>query len=272
LESRPFRDSQLILTQLQLSRSVFHTHTDTLTLAKIEKVTTSASRFTLIQRLTLAIVPRLVWALLVTVGRTWRFEVLAEEGVTPAFHGFTPGREIYCFWHQCVLPCAYYFRNTGATILISQSFDGELITRTLELFGFHAVRGSSSRGGQQGMIGLRRVLDEGTPAIFTADGPRGPIYRAKMGPVKLAQLTGAPIGCFHLQPEKAWVAKSWDRFLIPKPFTRIAVSWGQWTRVPEDADETTQHHLRFELDNSLNRARHRAYDHLGKTAETNPEA
>ena len=64
------------------------------------------------------------------VGRTWRFEVIAEDGVTPAFHGFTPSREIYCFWHQCVLPCAFYFRSTHATILISQSFDGELITRT----------------------------------------------------------------------------------------------------------------------------------------------
>src|SRR5271168_5351914 len=119
--------------------------------------------FTWSQRLTLAIVPRLVWALLMVVGRTWRFEVLAEDGVTPAFHGFTPGREIYCFWHQCVLACAFYYRSTGATILISQSFDGELITRTLELFGYRTVRGSSSRGGQQGIIGLRNVLDEGTP-------------------------------------------------------------------------------------------------------------
>jgi lysophospholipid acyltransferase (LPLAT)-like uncharacterized protein len=229
-------------------------------------VTTAANRFTLTQRLTLAIVPRLVWFLLMTVGRTWRFEVLAEEGVTPAFHGFTPGREIYCFWHQCVLPCAYYFRNTGATILISQSFDGELITRTLELFGFRAVRGSSSRGGRQGILGLLRVLNpetgEGTPVIFTADGPRGPIYRAKMGPVKLAQLTGAPIGAFHLQPEKAWAAKSWDRFLIPMPFTRIAVSWGLWTMVSEEATSEELEPLRDQLDVALERARDRAGEHL----------
>ena len=224
----------------------------------------ASAKFTLSQRLTLAIVPRLVWALLMIVGRTWRFEVLAEEGVTPAFHGFTPGREIYCFWHQCVLPCAFYFRSTHATILISQSFDGELITRTLELLGFHAVRGSSSRGGQQGIIGLRRVLDEGAPAIFTADGPRGPIYRAKKGPIKLAQLTGAPIGCFHLQPEKAWVIRSWDRFLIPKPFTRIAVSWGLWTMVEEEATNEELESLRNQLDVALERARERANEHLGK--------
>lgn len=212
--------------------------------------------------MTLAIVPRIVWTLLMVVGRTWRFEVIAEEGVTPAFHGFTPGREIYCFWHQCVLPCTYYFRRTGATILISQSFDGELITRVLELFGYRAVRGSSTRGGQQGLIGLSRVLEAGTPAIFTADGPRGPIYKAKMGPVKLAQLTGAPIGSFHLQPQKAWTMRSWDRFLVPRPFTRIAVSWGQWTMVSEEATNDELPALRDQLDVTLERARLRAIAHL----------
>jgi hypothetical protein len=101
-------------------------------------------RFTLGQRLVLAVVPRLVWALFRVVGLTWRFEVIAEEGVTPVLFGQKPGPEIYCFWHQCVLPCTVYFRHSLAVILISRSFDGELITRTLRLFGFDAVRGSSS--------------------------------------------------------------------------------------------------------------------------------
>jgi len=227
----------------------------------------TSAHFTWGQRLTLAVVPRIAWALLMTLGRSWRFEVLAEEGVTPAFHGLTPGREIYCFWHQCVLACAWYYRATHATVLISQSFDGELITRTLECLGYRAVRGSSSRGGREGLLALRRVLDEGTPAIFTADGPRGPIYRSKRGPIKLAQISGAPIGCFHLEPEKAWTMRSWDRFQIPKPFTRIAVSWGHWTRVPQDGDAETLEALRTELDASLESARRRAYRHLAKAQE-----
>ena len=230
-------------------------------------MTASRHRFTPSQRLTLAIVPRLVWALLMTIGRTWRFEVLAEEGVTPAFHGFTPSREIYCFWHQCVLACAFYYRSTHATILISQSFDGELITRTLECFGYRAVRGSSSRGGREGLLALRRVLDEGTPAIFTADGPRGPIYKSKLGPIKLAEMTGAPIGVFHLQPEKAWTLRSWDRFQIPKPFTRIAVSWGHWTFVSEESSNEELEPLRIQLDENLESARLRALKHLGKGTE-----
>ena len=132
-------------------------------------------------------------------------------------------------------PCALYFRRTRAVILISRSFDGELITRTLRLFGFR--RGARLQFAQRAAkvcCGLKRVIESGRPAIFTADGPRGPIYQTKMGPIKLAQVTGAPIGAFHFQPERAWVINSWDRFLVPKPFTRIVVSWAQWTRVPAD--------------------------------------
>jgi lysophospholipid acyltransferase (LPLAT)-like uncharacterized protein len=228
-------------------------------------VTASPSpRFTLTQRLVLAVVPRIVWALLWVLGLTWRFRVIAEEGVTPVLFGQVPGPEIYCFWHQCVLPCTIYFRRSRAVILISRSFDGELITRILRMFGFDAVRGSSSRSARQGLMGLVDVIESGRTAIFTADGPLGPIYQTKMGPIKLAQLTGAPIGAFHLQPERAWVMKSWDRFLIPKPFTRICVSWAQWTNVPSDLCSEQFEPTRQELNAALERARLRALEYFGQ--------
>ena len=224
-------------------------------------------RFTFAQRLILAIAPPLVSALVWLMGLTWRFQVIAEDGVTPVLHGQKPGPEIYCFWHQCVLPCTVYFRHSRAVILISRSFDGELITRILRRFGYDAVRGSSSRGGQEGLMGLRRILESGRTAIFTADGPRGPIYRTKMGPIKLAQLSGAPIGVFHLEPERAWVLHSWDRFLIPKPFTRICVSWAQWIHVPPELPASELEPKREDLNAALERARHRALAHLGKAAQ-----
>jgi lysophospholipid acyltransferase (LPLAT)-like uncharacterized protein len=223
-------------------------------------------RFTLAQRLVLAVVPRLVWALFSLIGRTWRFEVIAEDGVTPIPSGVKSPQEIYCFWHQCVLPCTVYFRHSRAVILISKSFDGELITRILMLFGFDAVRGSSSRGSREGLLGLKHVIETGRTAIFTADGPRGPIYQTKMGPIKLAQLTGAPIGAFYLLPEHAWVMPSWDRFLIPKPFTRICVSWAQQTYVPADLAPDQFEPKRQELNAALERARLRALDHFKKAA------
>ena len=232
----------------------------------------SEPRFTLAQRLILAIVPRIVWALLWIVGATWRYRVIAEEGVTPVRFGEKPGPEIYCFWHQCVLPCTMYFRRSRAIILISRSFDGELITRILRKFGFDAVRGSSSRGGGEGLMGLKHVIETGRTAIFTADGPRGPIYQTKMGPIKLAQLTGAPIGSFCLFPERAWVMKSWDRFLIPKPFTRICVSWAQWTHVSRDPCPDQFEPKRQELNAALERARHRALAYFQQDAKPHPSS
>ncbi len=223
-------------------------------------------RFTLTQRLVLAVVPPVVSALLWLVSRTWRFEVIAEEGVVPVLFGEKPGPEIYCFWHQCVLPCTVYFRRSYAVILISRSFDGELITRILRMFGFDAVRGSNSRGAREGLLGLTHIIETGRTAIFTADGPRGPIYQTKMGPIKLAQITGAPIGAFHLEPEHAWTMGSWDRFLVPKPFTRIVVSWAQWTRVPADLPAEEFEPKRQQLNAAIERARLRALAHFGKAA------
>jgi lysophospholipid acyltransferase (LPLAT)-like uncharacterized protein len=214
----------------------------------------------------LTVIPPVVWLLLRLVGLTWRFEAIAEEGVEPLLEGRGAGAEIFCFWHQCVLPCAVYYRKTGATILISRSFDGELITRILGLLGFHAVRGSSSRGAREGLLGLQDVIERGKPAIFTADGPRGPIYQTKMGPIKLAQMTGARIGAFHLQPERAWVMGSWDRFLVPKPFTRIVVSWARWTHVPSDLAAEEFEPKRVELNDAIERARMRAIEHWKKAS------
>ena len=212
----------------------------------------------------LAVVPRVVWALLWIVSRTWRFEIIAVEGVTTVLMGEKPGPEIYCFWHQCVLPCTVYFRHSRAVILISQSFDGELITLILKMFGYDAVRGSSSRGAKEGLLGLKQVIQTGRTAIFTADGPLGPIYQTKMGPIKLAQISGAPIGAFHLEPEHAWVMGSWDRFLVPKPFTRICVSWAQWTRVPADLPAEDFERKRAELNAAIECARLRALDYFRK--------
>jgi lysophospholipid acyltransferase (LPLAT)-like uncharacterized protein len=236
--------------------------------------TESKRKFTLGQRLVLAVVPRLIWALLSLVGRTWRFETVAEEGARPLRFGEGAGAEIFCFWHQCVLPCTFYFRRTGASIIVSQSFDGELIARTLELFGFRTARGSSSRGAREGLDGLKAAIESGGPAVFTADGPRGPIYQTKTGPIRLAQMTGARIGAFHLQPQRAWTMRSWDRFLVPMPFTRIAVSWVRWLRVESGMTEVGAalsdgelERKRAELNAALERARALARKHFGMAAE-----
>lgn len=210
-------------------------------------------KFSFSQRIALSIIPPLTALLLAAIGVTLRFRVIAEEGAVPAT---PPAKGIFCFWHRCTLPCGWYFRKFRCSILISQSFDGELIARTLGLLGYNSVRGSSSRGGFAGLLSLRDVLASGQPVVFTADGPRGPIYQTKIGPVKLAQMTGARIGSFYLLPERAWVLKSWDRFMIPKPFSRVAVSWARAVAAPpEDAGAAALEAARVELNDALERAR-----------------
>ena len=210
-------------------------------------------RFSFGQRLALWIVPPLTALVLAAIGTTLRFKVIAEEGAVPAK---PPAKGIFCFWHRCTLPCGWYFRKFRCSILISQSFDGELIARTLGLLGYGSVRGSSSRGGAAGLLAMQGVLERGLPVVFTADGPRGPIYQTKIGPVKLAQMTGERIGSFYLLPERAWVLKSWDRFLVPKPFSRVAVSWSRSVAAPaKDADAAVLEAVRLELNDALERAR-----------------
>jgi len=213
----------------------------------------SERRFSFGQRMALVVVPPLTALVLAAIGMTLRFRVIAEEGAVPAA---PPAKGIFCFWHRCTLPCGWYFRKFRCSILISQSFDGELIARTLGLLGYNSVRGSSSRGGFAGLLSLRDVLVGGQPVVFTADGPRGPIYQTKIGPVKLAQMTGESMSSFYLLPERAWVLKSWDRFMIPKPFSRVAVSWARAVSAPpEDADAAALEEARVELNDALERAR-----------------
>lgn len=216
--------------------------------------------FTLTQRIALAIVPRLTAAILAVIGVTLRFEVIAEEGAIPAT---PPAKGIFCFWHQCTLPCGWYFRKYRCIVVISRSFDGELIARTLGVLGFETVRGSSSSGGAAALLAMQEIVAGGFAVAFTADGPRGPIYETKMGPVKLSQMTQQEIDSFYLLPERSWTLNSWDRFLIPKPFSRVIVSWSRCVApAAADADATTLEAKREELNEAIERARRNAEKHL----------
>jgi hypothetical protein len=149
----------------------------------------------------------------------------------------------------------------GITILVSSSFDGELITRTTELLGFHVVRGSSSRGGAAGLRAMQQAYAEGHCCAITADGPRGPVYIAKPGTARLAQSAGEPgadgkpagtwVGCFYVLPERAWQLHSWDRFMIPKPFSRVVVTWPE--HIP--AGEVTTASVQAALDRAVQMAK-----------------
>ncbi|HZY61147.1 MAG TPA: lysophospholipid acyltransferase family protein [Edaphobacter sp.] len=181
------------------------------------------SSYTFRQRLALAIVPRLASAVICCLGVTLRYEDVAEPGTLPGY-GFPPPA-VYALWHRCLLASAWHFRNRGVTILISRSFDGELIARTVERLGFVAIRGSSSRDGAAGLRNMQRAYLAGSYCAITADGPRGPAQVAKPGAAQLAQLVNTTVRAIYAHPHSAWQVASWDRMLIPKPFSRVTIAW-----------------------------------------------
>lgn len=179
--------------------------------------------FTAKQRIVLAVVPRLASLLIRCLGVTLRYRDVCDPGVAPGYD--SPPPAVYALWHRCLLACAWRFRKNGVAILISRSFDGELIARTVERLGFIAIRGSSSRDGAAGLRNLQRAYLDGHYCAITADGPRGPAMIAKPGVTQLAKLVDTTVRAFYVYPERAWQLNSWDRFLIPKPFSRVTIAW-----------------------------------------------
>ncbi len=174
-------------------------------------------------------------ALIRTIGPTLRFDIPGHAH-TDRVHA--AGRRcVYAFWHRGLFPMLWHSRNQGIVALSSTNFDGQWASRVTRGMGFGSAFGSSSRGGLRGLAQLAQRMRQGRDTAFTVDGPRGPRYVAKPGPVLLAQRTGCPIICFHAYSEHAYVLKkSWDLLQIPRPFSRVVIVWGPPIEVPTTAN------------------------------------
>ena len=237
--------------------------------AKIESESASATRsFSFSERIKLALISWTGVLLIRLICPTLRYEFIPEPGSL----GETRGRtklSIWCFWHRSVIPAAYRFRGNKLAVMTSRSFDGEYIARIIQRLGFTAVRGSSSRGAVGAMFGMREQLEAGHSVAFTIDGPRGPRYVAKPGPVLLAKKTGVPISCFYIAVERAWILNSWDRMLIPKPFSRAVMYASSPMNVPPDASEEQMSALHQQMQAALERCRLKAEEAAGVSDHPN---
>lgn len=132
---------------------------------------------------------------------------------------------IVAFWHGELLMQPFLYRKIRGkhpiSVMISEHFDGEIIARTISYFGLSSIRGSSSRGGAKVLIEAIKRLKRADDVAITPDGPRGPRHTVAEGIVMLAQKTGAKVVLFNYQASRFWQLKSWDRFIIPKPFSKI---------------------------------------------------
>jgi lysophospholipid acyltransferase (LPLAT)-like uncharacterized protein len=162
---------------------------------------------------------------------------------------------ILAFWHSCIFPAIYAWRNLQIRVMSSDSFDGEYTGRIIRKFGFVKVRGSSSKGAVRALLGMRRVIEQGDSVAFTIDGPRGPRYVAKPGPVVLARATGAPMVAFHIALDNPWVLNTWDKSMIPKPFSRALLRISRKINVPEDSGDAERERYHAELQAALDRVR-----------------
>jgi lysophospholipid acyltransferase (LPLAT)-like uncharacterized protein len=158
---------------------------------------------------------------------------------------------IFAFWHGQLLPLVHHHRNEGIVVLVSEHADGEYITRVIRQHGFGAARGSSTRGGAKGLKGILRAAREGRDLGFTPDGPKGPRHVFKWGALVAAQLSGNPIIPMAVGADRAWYLNSWDRFMIPKPFSRMRIRYGPPRWVPRDASEEMLQAIAKELEDEL---------------------
>ena len=185
------------------------------------------------------------------IGMTLRFAVHIEPGGA----AFDTHPLILCFWHRGIFASTWAFRRQNIGVITSQSFDGEYIARIISAFGYVPIRGSSSRGGARALLESRRILEAGRTVAFTSDGPRGPLYVTKPGPVLLASKSGVPLVAFHIAIEKAWLLKSWDRFMIPKPFSRALLCMSAQMVIPPDLETSQLEQFHAELQAAQDRVR-----------------
>ena len=184
----------------------------------------------------------LVWLICSTLRYRW-------EGPENLRTGKNEEPVILAFWHNQIFLATYVWRFRRIAVLTSRHFDGEYIARIIERFGYEPARGSSRRGGVQALLQLKRHLEGGKEVAFPADGPTGPVYKVKPGPLWLSGKTGSPIIPFHVQPRRYWALNSWDGFRIPKPFSPVLVKIGQPLRVPPQGPrEIWLQHYQQEMD------------------------
>jgi lysophospholipid acyltransferase (LPLAT)-like uncharacterized protein len=199
------------------------------------------------KRLQVAAIATLGYPCLAALGSTYRFSVRGLEHLDNAQ---TLGQPILALWHGRILPAAIYLRDRRIVAITSENFDGEWIARILTRFGYGAARGSSSRGARKALRQMIRDVRE-RPVAFTVDGPRGPARVAQRGAVWLSKATGNPVLPFHLEAARHWTIPSWDRTQIPKPFARVALSFGSPFVVPREADGEALEQHRQALERAL---------------------
>jgi hypothetical protein len=166
----------------------------------------------------------------------------------------TGRKGVGAIWHQRffgVLGYVRKFRKFSLSIMISMSRDGDWIAPVTKRLGLRPVRGSSSQGGKEALSAMVKDLAQNQAALHVIDGPQGPKGVVKPGLIRLAQLSKAAIIPIYISVDRAWINRSWDRFLLPKPFSRVLVRFGEPIDVPEQMDSEAFEALRQDVERMM---------------------
>jgi lysophospholipid acyltransferase (LPLAT)-like uncharacterized protein len=202
-------------------------------------------------------IPVIGWAaygLIRLIGPTLRYEYVGRQHLEQV-HA-RGERAIFAFWHRTIFTAMWCWRGTGIAVMNTTNFDGQWTRKVVERLGFGTVQGSSSRGGLRALVEMARLLKAGKDVAFTVDGPRGPRYVAKNGPVMLARRTGQPVVLMHGELERSRsLEKSWDKLQIPRLFSRGVAVIPQPVYVDANASAEGIEEKRVEMQEALERAR-----------------
>jgi lysophospholipid acyltransferase (LPLAT)-like uncharacterized protein len=163
------------------------------------------------------------------LARTWRIRVVNGGYLMDLRRAERPF--IFAGWHGQLLPLLWHHRERGVLILISEHRDGEMVARAAESLGYGLIRGSTTRGADRALISLVRELKAGHEVAITPDGPRGPAETFAPGALVAAQRSDSFILPVAASADRAWRLRSWDRFMIPKPFARVTIAYTTPTKV-----------------------------------------
>lgn len=194
--------------------------------------------------------PHLAAASLRLLHRTCRFEIVGEENYRAVED--VKGPRIAAFWHSSYPSILYFFRDSGYMTIISRSRDGELAARMVRRLGYFPFRGSPGKGGAAALKGIISAFRNGPGGGFVADGSQGPAQVAQKGLLLLAMYSGCPICPVGIAADRCWRFRTWDKTLLPKPFSRVAVSWGPMIRVKRGASSVEIEEYRVQLERTLN--------------------
>jgi lysophospholipid acyltransferase (LPLAT)-like uncharacterized protein len=206
------------------------------------------------RRMQIPIIAAAVYSVIRTLGPTLRYEVLGWQHAERVYA--SKKRCIWAFWHRVIIPISWWARERGIVVMNTTAFDGQWTRKVIEWLGFGTAQGSSSRGGLRGLAVMAKRLEEGLDCAFTIDGPRGPRYVAKPGPVMLARKTGCPVVVFHMGVDHGRTfTQTWDHFLLPKLFARTVMLVAPPIFVPPDADQEMLEAKHAEMQRELERVR-----------------